>query len=138
MTTKTETQQANGVITLRSAFSVTESIDNLEREVHKKKMNIFARINHSAGAQKIGSELRPTELLIFGSPQGGTPLMECTQVIGLDLPLKALAWEDENGVVWLSFNDLTYLAERHQISDCPNLDKLNNVMKTLIQTAAGK
>ncbi|WP_319557865.1 DUF302 domain-containing protein [Thiomicrorhabdus sp.] len=126
----------DGIITIKSAHSVTQSIDNLEREIHKRNMNIFARVNHSAGAQKIGADLRPTELLIFGSPQGGTPLMECSQVIGLDLPLKVLAWEDEEGTVWLSFNDLNYLAARHQISECVNVEKLNSVLKKIVEDSA--
>ena len=79
---------------------------------------IFARIDHAAGAQKIGKTLRPTELLIFGNPQGGTPLMECAQSAGIDLPLKALAWEDAAGQVWLGYNDPHYLVARHDATTC--------------------
>ena len=81
-------------------------------------MNIFLRLDHAAGAQKIGKSLRPTELLIFGNPQGGTPLMECAQSAGIDLPLKALAWEDASGQVWLGYNDPQFLVARHGAREC--------------------
>jgi len=75
-------------------------------------------VDHAAGAKKIGKDLRPTELLVFGNPQGGTPLMECAQSAGIDLPLKALAWQDASGQVWLGYNDPQFLAARHGASDC--------------------
>ncbi len=94
-------QAADGLISIKSAVSVKETIDRLETSAKGKGLIIFARIDHAAGAQKISKTLRPTELLIFGNPQGGTPLMECAQTAGIDLPLKALAWEDAGGQVWL-------------------------------------
>ena len=81
-------------------------------------MNVFIRINHAQGAQKIGKELRPTELIIFGNPKVGTPLMQCRQSVAIDLPQKALIWQDEQGRVWLSYNDPKYLVERHGIAGC--------------------
>jgi uncharacterized protein (DUF302 family) len=89
-------------------------------------MTVFARIDHAAGAAKVGKVLRPTELLIFGSPQAGTPLMECAQTAGIDLPLKALVWQDASGQVWLSYNDVAQVAARHGAADCavvPNIQK---------------
>ncbi len=80
-------------------------------------MRVFARIDHAAGAREIGAALRPTELLIFGHPKGGTPLMQDQQLAGIDLPIKALAWEDAQGKVWLSYNDAHWLAERHGLGD---------------------
>jgi uncharacterized protein (DUF302 family) len=96
---------ANGVITIPSVHSVEVTIDGLEAQVKSKGMNIFARIDHAAGAKEVALPLRPTLLLIFGHPKGGTPLMQINQRIGIDLPLKALAWEDDSGKTWLSYND---------------------------------
>ena len=109
---------ADGLIEVKSANSVKETITRFEATAKERGLMIFARIDHAAGAQKIGKTLRPTELLIFGSPQGGTPLMECAQSAGIDLPLKALAWEDASGQVWLGYNDPLYLAARHDAKDC--------------------
>jgi uncharacterized protein (DUF302 family) len=79
-------------------------------------MTVFARIDHAAGAAAVGLSLRPTELLIFGNAKGGTPLMQSTQTIGIDLPLKALVWQDASGSTWLSYNDPSWLAKRHGLS----------------------
>jgi uncharacterized protein (DUF302 family) len=103
----------NGLITLPSAFSAKETIDRLVSEVKAKGMAVFARVDHAAGATAAGLTLRPTELLIFGNAKGGTPLMQANQTIGIDLPLKALAWEDADGKVWLSYNAPEWLARRH-------------------------
>lgn len=107
----------DGLITIASAHSVKDTIDRLEAGVKSKGMTVFARIDHAAGAQGAGLALRPTELLIFGSAKGGTPLMQSRQTIGIDLPLKALAFEDAAGAVWLSYNDPVWLAARHEIAD---------------------
>ncbi len=109
---------ADGLIEIKSAHSVKETITRLEATAKERGLMIFARIDHAAGAQKIGKSLRPTELLIFGNPQGGTPLMECAQSTGIDLPLKAMAWEDASGQVWLGYNDPQYLITRHGAKDC--------------------
>ena len=93
-------------------------MDRLEKVVKERGLKVFARIDHAAGAAKIGKTLRPTELLIFGDPKGGTPFMECAQSAGIDLPLKALVWEDASGQVWLGYNDPAYLAKRHEVSEC--------------------
>jgi uncharacterized protein (DUF302 family) len=106
----------HGLVTLASAYSVKETIDRLEAEAKAKGLTIFARIDHAAGASAANLSLRPTELLIFGNGKGGTPLMQAAQTIGIDLPLKALAWEDATGKVWLNYNDLAWLAERHGIA----------------------
>ena len=94
----------NGIIAIKSSHTVSETIDKLEDVLNKKGMTIFKRVNHSAGAEKAGLTLRPTELLIFGNPKVGTPLMLCSQTAALDLPQKALAYEDESGQVWLAYN----------------------------------
>ena len=90
---------ADGLITVKSAHSVKDTIDRFEAAAKARGLNVFLRLDHAAGAKKIGKELRPTELLVFGNPQGGTPLMECAQSAGIDLPLKALAWQDAAGQV---------------------------------------
>jgi uncharacterized protein (DUF302 family) len=103
----------NGLTTVPSAHSVKATIDRLESEVKSKGLTVFARIDHAAGAKEVGMPLRPTELLIFGNARGGTPLMQAVQTSGIDLPLKALAWEDAGGKVWLSYNEPGWIAERH-------------------------
>ncbi|SDM15523.1 DUF302 domain-containing protein [Nonomuraea jiangxiensis] len=104
-----------GLITFASDWSVGETIDRLQAAVTAAGLQVFARIDHAGGAAQAGMPLRPTELLIFGNPQGGTPLMQDRQTSGIDLPLKALAWQDEDGNVWLTYNDAAWLADRHQL-----------------------
>ena len=108
----------SGLTTVKSAHSVADSLDKLEKVLESAGMNVFARINHSEGAEKAGMELRPTELLIFGNPKVGTPLMKCSQSIAIDLPQKMLAWEDESGQVWLGYNDPAHLKSRHSTEGC--------------------
>ncbi|MER9021072.1 DUF302 domain-containing protein [Mesorhizobium sp. M0815] len=107
----------NGLITVQSRFGVAETIDRLVETVERAGLLVFARIDHAAGARNVETSLRPTQLLIFGNPKGGTPLMQDRQLAGIDLPVKALAWEDEQGKVWLSYNDAHWLAERHGLGD---------------------
>lgn len=108
----------NGIVTLRSHYSVPVTLDRLMHALQQKHMTIFARIDHSKGAHEVGLTLRPTELLIFGNPKVGTKLMECKQTAGLDLPLKALAWQDATGRVWLSYNSPGYIARRDRLGHC--------------------
>jgi uncharacterized protein (DUF302 family) len=103
----------NGLTTIASAHSVGETIDRLVAGITPLGMNVFARIDHAAGAAKVGMPLRPTQLLLFGNPKGGTPLMQDKQTAGIDLPLKALAWQDADGKVWLSYNEASWIAQRH-------------------------
>ena len=105
-----------GLTTVSSAHSVKETIDRLEAEVRAKGMAVFARVDHAAGAKEVGMALRPTELLIFGNAKAGTPLMQADQTMGIELPLKVLAWEDQERKVWLSYNEPSWLAERHGLS----------------------
>jgi uncharacterized protein (DUF302 family) len=104
---------ADGLITLRSSYAPKETMNRLETEVKAKGLTVFARIDHAAGAAEVGLPLPPTELLIFGNAKGGTPLMQSVQTIGIDLPLKALVWQDASGTTWLSYNDPNWLAQRH-------------------------
>ena len=127
---------ADGLIAVKSPHGPGETMDRLEALLKQKGLTIFARIDHAAGAAKIGKTLRPTELLIFGNPQGGTPLMECSQTAGIDLPLKALVWEDESRQIWVGYNDLAYLARRHGAATCPAVDNLKKAVAGFIEQAA--
>ena len=107
---------ADGLTTIPSSFGPAETIDRLVKEIQGRGLTVFARVDHAAGAEKAGIKMRPTELLIFGNPKGGTPLMQDRQTAGIDLPLKALAWEDADGKVWLTYNDAYWMAERHGLA----------------------
>jgi uncharacterized protein (DUF302 family) len=104
---------ADGLITIRSSYGPEDTMSRFEAEVRAKGMTVFARVDHAAGARAVGLSLRPTELLIFGNAKTGTPLMQSMQTIGIDLPLKALVWQDASGSTWLSYNDPSWLAKRH-------------------------
>lgn len=104
---------ADGLITLQSHYEPKETMQRLEAAVKAKGMTVFAHVDHAAAAAEVGLTLRPTDLLIFGSPKAGTPLMQSVQTIGIDLPLKALVWQDDKGATWLSYSDLAWLVERH-------------------------
>jgi len=127
---------ADGLITLKSPHGVKETADRFEAAARARGLNIFLRVDHAAGAKKIGKDIRPTELLVFGNPQGGTPLMECAQSAGIDLPLKALAWQDAGGQVWLGYNDPKFLVLRHGGGDCgPVVANLSKALAGLAQEA---
>jgi len=106
-----------GIISKLSKYSVPETIDRLESVVKGKGAMVFCRINFSGDAEKVGLKMRPTQMLIFGSPKAGTPVMISAPSVAIDLPLKVLAWEDESGKVWLSFNSPAYLKQRHELKD---------------------
>ena len=119
----------NGLISIKSLYGVTDTADRLEKSLKMKGMTVFARIDHAQGASKVGKKLRPTELILFGNPGVGTPLMQCRQSVAIDLPQKALIWQDEKGQVWLSYNDPGYLAKRHNIKGCDEvLNKIANAL----------
>jgi uncharacterized protein (DUF302 family) len=129
----------NGLVSVKSRLSVAETLDRLAETVARAGFRVFARVDHAAGAHEVGASLRPTELLIFGHPKGGTPLMQDQQSAGIDLPLKALAWEDEQGGVWLSYNDPHWIAERHGLGDASReaVNAMAAGMHKLITAAAG-
>jgi uncharacterized protein (DUF302 family) len=108
---------ADGLITLKSSRGPKETMDRLVAEVEAKGLTVFARIDHAAGAKEAGLALRPTELVIFGNAKGGTSLMQANQAIGIDLPLKALVWQDASGDTWLSYNDPAWLVQRHGLGN---------------------
>ena len=102
-----------GMIDVPSPYSVPETLARLESILKERGVTVFARVDHSGEAERVGLQMRPTQLLIFGSPKGGTPVMVAAPSAAIDLPLKALAWEDERGRVWLSYNAPEYLQQRH-------------------------
>jgi uncharacterized protein (DUF302 family) len=109
-----------GLTTIKSNSGPEETISRLETEIKAHGMNVMARINHAALAAEAGLTLRPTEVIIFGNPRGGMPLMQANQTIGIDLPLKMLVWQDAAGKTWLSYNDPAWLVKRHEIGGAEN------------------
>jgi len=129
----------DGLVTVASRHPVKETIDRLEAAVRAAGIAVFARIDHAAGAASVGMALRPTELLIFGNPKSGTPLMQARQAIGLELPLKMLAWEDEGGGIWLTYTDIGWLARRYGLGTeaAPAVAALGTVLTKLSAAAGG-
>lgn len=125
---------ADGMTAVKSPFAAKDTMDRFEKIAKQRGLTIFARVDHAAGAAKVGKTLRPTEVLIFGNPKGGTPLMECAQSAGIDLPLKALVWQDAQGQVWLGYNDPAYLAQRHGAAQCPAVGDLTKALTGLAET----
>jgi uncharacterized protein (DUF302 family) len=126
--------------TIASDHGPKETMDRLEAEIKAKGMTVFARIDHAAGAAQAGMPLRPTEVLIFGTAKAGTPLMQANQTIGIDLPLKALVWQDADGKVWLSYNEPTWLATRYGVAAATKatVDTMAGGLGALARGAAGK
>lgn len=126
----------DGIIRLASPYTATATIDRLENILLEKGMTVFKRVSHTDGANKVGLKLRPTELLIFGNPKVGTPLMQCQQSAAIDLPQKALAYEDPNGRVWLAYNDPKYMQKRHNIRGCDKaVKKVENALSNFMHQA---
>ena len=129
---------ADGLITIPSNGTVKSTLDRLASEVKARGITVFARIDYAAGAASAGLAMRPTELLIFGNATAGTPLMQATQTIGIDLPLNALAWEDASGRVWLSYNDPGWLAKRHglDVASAATTHAMTAMLASIAQKAA--
>jgi uncharacterized protein (DUF302 family) len=126
---------ADGLVAVKSSFTAKDTMTRMEDVVKQRGLTVFARIDHAAGAARIGKTLRPTEVLIFGNPQGGTPLMECAQSAGIDLPLKALVWEDSVGQVWVGYNDPAYLAKRHEAGQCSVVENMSKALGGIVDAA---
>jgi len=127
---------ADGLTTIPSSYGTKDTMDRLEAEIKARGMTVFARVDHAAGAAEVALSLRPTELLIFGNARGGTPLMQSNQTVGIDLPLKALVWQDASGKTWLSYNDPSWLAKRHGLG--PEVDPAVNAMAAALSAVARK
>jgi len=130
--------QASQEYTLKqSRYSVGETIDRLERLLNEKGIIVFSRIYHSLGAKKAGIQMRPTQLLIFGNPKAGSPLINENPLVALDLPLKVLAWQDENNKTWLAYLNPAELQARHNIQNNELLNEMKNALNTLTNQALG-
>jgi uncharacterized protein (DUF302 family) len=116
---------------VKSPHSAKVTMDRFEAQAKSKGLNVFARIDHAAGAAQVGQTLRATEVLIFGNPQGGTPLMACAQLVGIDLPLKALVWEDASAQVWVGYNDPAWIAKRHAVESCPVVGNISKALAAI-------
>lgn len=126
----------DGLVHVKSAHDVKTTADRLEKVLEAKGMTLFNRINHAAGAKSVGRQLRPTELVIFGNPKVGSPLMACQQTVGIDLPQKALIWQDEAGQAWFSYNSPAYLKSRHQIEGCDEvIAKVSKALENFAKAA---
>jgi uncharacterized protein (DUF302 family) len=128
---------APGLTMVLSSFGQKETLDRLEAEIKARGMTVFARIDHAAGAVAAGLPLRPTELLIFGNAKAGTPLMQAEQSIGIDLPLKALVYQDASGKVWLAYNDPGWIAARHGLGDgaAANVAAMSAALQAVVSKA---
>src|SRR6266404_3086990 len=124
-----------GLLSIRRVFGPKETMNRLEAEIRAQGMTVFARIDHARGAAEAGLELRPTEVIIFGNARGGTPLMQSVQTIGIDLPLKALVWEDASGTTWLSYNEPSWIAQRHGV---PNAEPVVSKMSAALSAMSRK
>jgi uncharacterized protein (DUF302 family) len=126
-----------GLTSIRSSFGPKETMDRLQAEIRAQGMTVFARIDHAAGAAEVGLTLAPTELIIFGNARGGTPLMQSVQTVGIDLPLKALVWEDASGKTWLSYNEPGWIAQRHSVANAEQVvSKMAAALSAMSRTAA--
>lgn len=127
---------AGSIAVMRSAHDVNETINRLEAALRAKGVTIFARIDHAANAQAVNVSLRPVQLLIFGNPKLGSPLLASNPMVGLDLPMKALAWEDADGKVWLGYTAAATIAERYRIEDrAAVIDKMTGALKNFAAAA---
>jgi uncharacterized protein (DUF302 family) len=134
--TATPALAEDGLVTVKSAHGVKTTADRLEAALKEKGMTVFIRIDHGANAAKVDMEMRLTELLIFGNPKVGAPVMNCAQSAGIDLPQKALIWEDAQGETWLTYNDPEYLVKRHAIDGCQKqIDIFKNALANFAKAA---
>ena len=130
---------ADGMLNVESQFSVEDTANRLETILNEKGMTIFNRIRHSEAAAKVGIQLRDTQLVLFGNPKAGSPLMKCQQSMAIDLPQKALIWKDENDKVWISHNDLRFMQKRHDIQGCEKvIAKVSGILAKVTTAAATK
>jgi uncharacterized protein (DUF302 family) len=129
--------QMEGLTSIQSSFGPKETMDRLQAEILAKGMTVFARIDHAAGAAEVGLTLPPTELIIFGNARGGTPLMQSVQTVGIDLPLKALVWEDAAGTTWLSYNEPGWIVQRHSVANAEQVvSKMAAALSAISRKAA--
>ena len=130
---------SDGIVNVQSTFNVEETADRMESILKEKGMTVFNRIKHSEAAAAVGIELRNTELILFGNPKVGSPLMKCQQSAAIDLPQKALIWEDDKATVWISYNNPRYLEKRHNITGCEEvISKIERALAGIAESTATK
>ncbi len=130
---------AESMVDVKSSFEVKETGDRLESVIKEKGMTIFNRVKHSEAAREVGIALRETELIIFGNPKVGSPLMQCQQSVAIDLPQKALIWKDSGGNAWISYNNPRYLKKKHNIANCEEVIlKIEKALAGIAEAAATK
>jgi uncharacterized protein (DUF302 family) len=127
-----------GLVVLKSPHSQADTLARLEAQVRQRNLNVVARVDHAAAAQRVGQTLRPTEVMIFGNPLSGTPLMQCAQGVGIDLPMKALVWSDAAGQVWLGWNDPQWLLQRHGAAACPAGENVRKALAAIGEAVVAK
>ena len=127
-----------GLTSVPSSFDPKVTMDRVEAQIQARGLNVFARINHAAGAAEVGLPLAPTDLIIFGNARGGTPLMQSVQTVGIDLPLKILVWQDAANNTWLSYNEPRWIAQRHGVVDGEStINKMADLLRTIAKEASG-
>lgn len=129
---------ADGLVATKSPHSAKDTMARLQKVVTERGLKIFAHVDHAAGAATVNMKLRPTDLLIFGNPKGGTPLMDCAQTAGIDLPLKALVWQDAASQVWIGYDDPKFLAQRHGAPNCAAVPNLKKVLSGIVEAVVAR
>ena len=128
----------NGMVAVKSPYSAADTASRLEAQVKQRNLAVVARVDHAAAAQRVNLTLRPTEVLIFGNPQAGTPLMLCAQGVGIDLPMKALVWVDAQQQTWLAYNDPVWIVRRHGGGDCPAAENVRKALAAIAEATVAK
>ena len=128
----------NGLVAVKSPYSAAETASRLEAQIKQRNLAVVARVDHAAGAQRVNQTLRPTEVFIFGNPQAGTPLMLCAQAVGIDLPMKALVWQDAQAQVWLGYNDPVWMVRRQGGGDCPAAENVRKALAAITAATVAK
>ena len=127
-----------GMVAVKSPYSAADTASRLEAQVKQRNLAVVARVDHAAAAQRVNMTLRPTEVLIFGNPQAGTPLMLCAQGVGIDLPMKALVWVDAQQQTWLAYNDPVWIVRRHGGGDCPAAENVRKALAAIAEATVAK
>jgi len=128
----------HGLVAVKSPYGAAETMTRLEAQVRQRNLAVVARVDHAAAATRIGQTLRSTEVIIFGNPQAGTPLMQCAQTVGIDLPMKALVWVDAASQTWLGYNDPVLIAHRHRGGDCPAAENVRKALAGIAEATVAK
>jgi uncharacterized protein (DUF302 family) len=138
MSASNSSDNIEGLTTIQSSFGPKATMDRVETQIQARGLNVFARIDHAADAAEAGLPLAPTNLIIFGNARGGTPLMQSVQTVGIDLPLKILVWQDAANNTWLSYNEPSWIAQRHGVTGAEStIDKMADLLRAIARGASG-